>query len=161
MAVRKQGTGNGPLFAPEGMTLKRPASALILFALSMALLSCSWGSKPVAANQDVTASSAGPAGSAEVWPPTFTPVPSSAAVVRPTATFVPLVTPSPTPEILRIGVDEALAKADAGEAIMVDVRAPGEYKRLRVAEAISIPQYQVADRSDELPADRLLIFYCD
>jgi hypothetical protein len=116
---------------------------------------------PVIANQDVTTSLADPAESAAVWPPTFTPEPVSAAAAKPTATFVPLVTPSATPDVPRIGVDEALAKADAGQAIMVDVRAPGEYRRLHVAEAISVPQYQVADRSGELPADRLLVFYCD
>ena len=99
---------------------------------------------------------------------TSTPIPfePSPTVPRPTATFVPLVTPSATvdgparADVLRIGVVEAKAKMDAGEAILVDVRTEGAYKGQHIAGAISIPVDQVSRRHAQLPDDKLIIFYC-
>ena len=96
------------------------------------------------------------------------PVEPSPTVPRPTATFVPLTTPSPTPfggkpsqaDVPRISVAQARQQADAGEAILVDVRTSAVYEGLHIAGAISMPLHQVARRYAELPADKLLIFYC-
>jgi rhodanese-related sulfurtransferase len=85
---------------------------------------------------------------------------------KPTATFVPLVTPSPTAEGLskvdvpRIGVAEAKAMAESGTAVLVDVRTEATYEGRHIAGAISMPVDQVAQRYGELPSDKLVIFYC-
>lgn len=103
---------------------------------------------------------------AETRPPTPKPIEPSPTVPRPTATFVPLITPSPTAEgptkadVPRIGVAEARARADAGQAILVDVRTEASYKGKHIAGAISMPVDQVSRRHPQLPADKLIIFYC-
>jgi rhodanese-related sulfurtransferase len=60
----------------------------------------------------------------------------------------------------RIGVAEARARADAGQAILVDVRTEASYKGKHIAGAISMPVDQVSRRHPQLPADKLIIFYC-
>lgn len=103
---------------------------------------------------------------AETRTATPTPVEPSPTTPSPTATFVPLVTPSATvagparADVLRIGVVEAKAKMDAGEAILVDVRTEGAYRGQHIAGAISIPVDQVSRRHAQLPDDKLIIFYC-
>ena len=95
-----------------------------------------------------------------------TAIEPSPTIPKPTATFVPLITPSPTVEgptkadVPRIGVVEAKAMAEAGQAILVDVRTEATYEGRHIAGAISIPVDQVALRHAELPADKLIIFYC-
>jgi hypothetical protein len=86
---------------------------------------------------------------------------------RPTATWVPLITPSPTSErglpsradVPRIGIAEAKAKMEAGEAIMVDVRSPATYEQSHIAGAISMTGSQVDQQYAELPTDKLIVFY--
>ena len=100
--------------------------------------------------------------------PTPTPGESSPTAPKPTATFVPLITPSPTPTgdnptkagIPRITVQAAQLKAEAGEAILVDVRTRATYDVKHIAGSISVPLDEVARRSAELPTNRLVIFYC-
>jgi hypothetical protein len=99
---------------------------------------------------------------------TPTPSPVHPTEVRPTATWVPLITPSPTPgekvparsDVPRIGVAEACAMADAGEALFVDVRGDASYEQEHIAGAISMPTDDLSRRYAELPADKLVIFYC-
>ena len=99
---------------------------------------------------------------------TPTSIPVSPTVRKPTATFVPLITPSPTPEggaftkarVPRIGVGVAKEMADAGEAVLVDVRTKGTFELAHIAGAISLPSDEVPDRYSELATDRLIIFYC-
>ena len=75
---------------------------------------------------------------------------------------------SPTPaagqdeqaDVPRIGVAEARAKAEAGEAVLVDVRGAATYEAQHIAGAISMPASQVSSRYIELPTDKLVIFYC-
>ena len=50
--------------------------------------------------------------------------------------------------------------ADAGEAVLVDVRTKGTYEAAHIAGAISLPSGEIPDRYKELPTDRLVIFYC-
>lgn len=103
---------------------------------------------------------------AEARTSTPTPFEPSPTAPRPTATFVPLVTPAATvdgptrADVLRIGVVEAKAKSDTGEAILVDVRTEGTYKGKHIAGAISIPVDKVSWRHGQLPDDKLIIFYC-
>lgn len=50
--------------------------------------------------------------------------------------------------------------AEAGSAILVDVRTEAAYEGQHIAGAISMPVDQVAQRYAELPSDKLVIFYC-
>ncbi len=56
----------------------------------------------------------------------------------------------------------SLAEQLAGQAapLVVDVRAPGEWSAERIDGAINLPLSQLADRLDELPADRPILVYC-
>jgi rhodanese-related sulfurtransferase len=79
---------------------------------------------------------------------------------------VPLITPSATPEgtlsraiVPRIDIAVAKQMADAGEAVLVDVRSQAIYEQAHIAGAISIPSDEILDRYHELPADKLVIFY--
>jgi rhodanese-related sulfurtransferase len=79
---------------------------------------------------------------------------------------VPLITPSATPEgtlsraiVPRIDIAVAKQMADAGEAVLVDVRSQATYEQAHIAGAISIPSDEILDRYHELPADKLVIFY--
>jgi rhodanese-related sulfurtransferase len=78
------------------------------------------------------------------------------------------MTPSATPEggaltkaiVPRISVGAAKEMADAGEAVLVDVRTRGSFEAARIAGAISFPSEEIPDRYGELPTDQLIIFYC-
>lgn len=139
--------------------------AWLLFAL-LALAAC--GSDQSAFVGDETPSAAPPilSRTAEVKP--ATPVEASPTAPKPTATFVPLITPSPTAtgdnptkaDVPRITVQAAQLKAEAGEAVLVDVRTRATYDAKHIAGAISMPFDEVARRSAELPTDKLVIFYC-
>jgi hypothetical protein len=145
-----QGTGSGPL-----VVYGRLLGALFLLALMAWLLSgC------VSAGGAAAPTAFSPPETARLATATPRPAPASPTAIKPTATWVPLVTPSPTPDIPRLDVDEASALVDAGRALLVDVRGPVAYRSLRIAGALSLPAYQMADRYAELPAGRLLIFYC-
>jgi len=69
------------------------------------------------------------------------------------------------PELLRQEeapkIDLARAKEayDRGEAFFVDVRSRESYDRSHIPGAISMPLMQVPTRAQELPHDRLIIFY--
>jgi hypothetical protein len=117
-------------------------------------------STPAAAEQASTPTAAAQA-------PTPTADVAATRAAKPTATWVPLITPSPTPEggtlgkadITRIGIAEAKEKMEAGEAILVDVRSQQSYEQNHIAGAISMPSSQVAKEYAELPADKLIVFY--
>jgi len=98
--------------------------------------------------------------------PTSTPIPATATAPKPTATFVPLITPSATPEgslsraiVPRIDIAVAKQMADAGEAVLVDVRSQATYEQAHIAGAISIPSDEILDRYRELPTNQLIVFY--
>jgi rhodanese-related sulfurtransferase len=59
-----------------------------------------------------------------------------------------------------IGVVEAQRKVAAREAVMVDVREPGEWQAGHVADARHIPLGELAARLDELPRDQELLLFC-
>jgi hypothetical protein len=66
----------------------------------------------------------------------------------------------PFPSVPRISLQEAQAKLQRGELVMVDVRSGESYLRLHVAGSISIPEEQVFSRRGELPQDKEIAFYC-
>ena len=100
---------------------------------------------------------------------TRTPIPGP-VTARPTATFVPLMTPSatvwkaptanPAASVPRIALEAAKASLDAGTAVLVDVRSAAAYQQSHAVGAISMPSNEVAQRYKELPTDKLIILYC-
>ena len=143
---------------------KKLIPAVLLLVL-LAVAGCSGRSAPARVEPSPTASDTSlPV--AEV--PTRTSVPATPTARKPTATFVPLITPSATPEggaptkaiVPRISVGTAKEMADAGEAVLVDVRTRGTFEAAHIAGAISFPSEEIPDRHGELPTDKLIIFYC-
>jgi len=59
-----------------------------------------------------------------------------------------------------IGVEEARRRLDAGEALLVDVREPDEWRAGHVAGATHIPLGTVASRASALPTDREILVIC-
>jgi hypothetical protein len=143
-------------------------SLILLCLLALAVVACAGGSSPAPTIDKPT----DPA--LAVLPTTInktmTPLPvvASATIPKPTATFVPLITPSPTPtgdrpsrtSVRRIGVMEAKALAEAGDAILVDVRTQATYEQEHIAGALSVPLDEGGERLAELDDDVLIIFYC-
>jgi hypothetical protein len=74
------------------------------------------------------------------------------------ATAVPRAVTT-TDDVQRIGVDEAHALVEAGEAVLYDVRSPQAYSSSHAAGAVSLPESQAPGRAGELPRDQALIFY--
>ena len=63
------------------------------------------------------------------------------------------------PEAPTIELQEAKAEFDRGTALFVDVRKPDDYERSHIPGAATMPLKELFLRSEELPRDRLLIFY--
>jgi rhodanese-related sulfurtransferase/predicted transcriptional regulator len=59
-----------------------------------------------------------------------------------------------------IGRDELMARLEAGDVVLVDVRPGGEFVAGHIDGARSIPVDELERRLDELPADREVIAYC-
>lgn len=142
---------------------------LIVICLApLALGGCSGVSTPVGDDKPPSTTPGVEYQMAEVKTSTPTPTEVPPTVPKPTATFVPLVTPSLTADqgtptradVLRVGVAEARALTDAGEALLVDVRTKATYEQKHIAGASSMPADELAQRHAELPTDKLLIFYC-
>ncbi len=62
-------------------------------------------------------------------------------------------------EAPKIGLEEAKAEYDRGDALFVDVRSREAYDNCHIPRAISVPLMQIPQRAEELPRDRLIIFY--
>ncbi|MBF6166916.1 metalloregulator ArsR/SmtB family transcription factor [Streptomyces gardneri] len=56
--------------------------------------------------------------------------------------------------------EELLARAAAGEVIVLDVRPTPEYEAGHIPGAVSIPVEQLAERIEELPGDTEIVVYC-
>jgi len=63
----------------------------------------------------------------------------------------------PYPAVARTSLQEAIAKIDAGEAVLVDVRSRAAYEASHAAGSISFPEEEIEARLDELPEDRAWI----
>jgi predicted small lipoprotein YifL len=144
------------------------STGILVLILSLAVAACGQGPKPAAEVATSRPTTAMQYQMAVVKTTTPTPDLARPTAVKPTATWVPLITPSPTPgekvpsqrDVPRIGVAEAKAEVDAGEAIFVDVRTTPTYEQKHIAGALSMPAGEVSQRYAELPADKLIIFYC-
>lgn len=66
-----------------------------------------------------------------------------------------LVSSPPVEEVEPEGVEQA-----GPEALLVDVREPGEYARAHIPSAINLPQADLASRLSELRRDRRVILVC-
>jgi hypothetical protein len=66
----------------------------------------------------------------------------------------------PFPNVPRISLQEAQAKLETGELVMVDVRSGESYARSHVAGSVSMPEEQVVNRLGELPRDKEIALYC-
>jgi hydroxyacylglutathione hydrolase len=60
----------------------------------------------------------------------------------------------------RVSAPVAAERVAHGEAILVDVRAPGEREQKRVAGSVALPLNHLAERAAELPRDRPLLIHC-
>lgn len=63
---------------------------------------------------------------------------------------------------LRISVDEAKAKIDAGSALVLDLVQPGAWSELdgAIEGAVRIPPDEIEERYGELPIEPEIIAYC-
>ena len=63
---------------------------------------------------------------------------------------------------IRIGVDEARARLESGEAVALDVVQPGAWEQVdgAVEGAVRIPPAEIEQRFSELPLDLEVITYC-
>ncbi|MXM67654.1 metalloregulator ArsR/SmtB family transcription factor [Streptomyces sp. HUCO-GS316] len=59
-----------------------------------------------------------------------------------------------------VGREELLARAAAGEVVVLDVRPAEEYAAGHIPGALSIPVEQLADRISELPEQTEVVAYC-
>ena len=70
------------------------------------------------------------------------------------------VTAMPSDTIQRIAVNEAKQLLDKGQAVLLDVRSTESYQAEHAVDAVSFPEGEEAASFGQLPADKLLIFYC-
>ena len=60
----------------------------------------------------------------------------------------------------RLSPQVTAERVDAGQAVLVDVRAPGERAERRIDSSVALPLNQLAARAGELPRDRPVIVHC-
>ncbi len=65
----------------------------------------------------------------------------------------------PYPNVPRISVEEAEARLQQGQAVLVDVRSRAAYDQGHAAGALSFPAQEIDARLDEIPRDKELILY--
>jgi len=147
---------------------RRAGIALGLLALAVVVTACGPTAIPAPAGRAQAGEVTAPATPTIIYQmvqvKTRTPTPG------PTATFVPLITPSATvyqaptanaaASVPRISLEAAKASLDAGTAVLVDVRTAAAYEQSHAVGAISMPSNEVETRYKELPADKQLILYC-
>ena len=63
-------------------------------------------------------------------------------------------------EAPRVSQEEAAELLLRGEALVIDVRSPEEYRFSHAPGAINIPLRELADRLATLPNDRPIVTYC-
>lgn len=66
----------------------------------------------------------------------------------------------PYPGVARVSAGDAHGAANAGQAVIVDVRDRESYDQAHIAGAISIPENELPARTGELPEDRQILTYC-
>ena len=92
------------------------------------------------------------------------PTPSSSVAIVRAGTPAPFGTPDteiggPEPPIITPA--ELKAQLDRGEpVVIVDGRSPADFAQGHLPGALSIPAGEISERYQELPKDRLIVFYC-
>jgi hypothetical protein len=148
----------------------RKSVLLALMVLAMVLpVAAACGGETPQVTQEATSQGALSQGYGMAAVRTSTPTlaPNPTKVVEATDIPRPMGSPAPTADpaktdpssIPRIGVQEAKAQVEAGEALLVDVRSRASFDHQHIAGALSMPSNEVAARCGELPADKLSIFY--
>lgn len=66
----------------------------------------------------------------------------------------------PFPDVPRISVADARAAAEAGNAIILDVRSRGQYAASHIPGAVLIPLEEFETRYSELPQNVQILTYC-
>jgi len=61
---------------------------------------------------------------------------------------------------MKIKTPEMLVMLEEGEAVLIDIRFPEEYKAWSMGFSKNIPLNELPDRLDELPKDKLIITAC-
>ena len=59
-----------------------------------------------------------------------------------------------------VSKEELLRRIEAGAVVVIDARPRVEYRQGHIAGALSIPVAELAQRLEELPADREIVAYC-
>lgn len=67
---------------------------------------------------------------------------------------------SPPDNIRRVTIAELRDMMEQNKAVPVDVRGTTSYNQERIKGALDIPENQLSARVNELPKDKLLVFYC-
>jgi rhodanese-related sulfurtransferase len=62
--------------------------------------------------------------------------------------------------VRRVTPAELKGMMDRGEAVAVDVRTKDDYTGGHIKGALSLPLGEAAARAQELPQDKLIVFYC-
>lgn len=62
--------------------------------------------------------------------------------------------------VARVGIMEAQAAVNQGEAVFLDVRQPEAYKGGHIKGAIPMSEAEIASRAGTLPKDKKIITYC-
>lgn len=62
--------------------------------------------------------------------------------------------------IEQVWADDAKARIDEGEAVIVDVRTPRERSREKIPGSVHIPIRELQQRWDEIPDAQTVIFQC-
>lgn len=95
---------------------------------------------------------------------TANPTPSSSVAIVRAGTPAPFGTPDTViggPEPPIITPAELKAQLDQGEpVVIVDGRSPADFAQGHLNGALSIPAGEISERYQELPKDRLIVFYC-
>jgi 3-mercaptopyruvate sulfurtransferase SseA len=81
-------------------------------------------------------------------------------MVQPTPAGQAQTQPTPADGVRRVTVEELRAALEKGTAIVIDVRGDDSYKAGHIKGALSIPGNEIANRTKELPKDKLIVLYC-
>jgi 3-mercaptopyruvate sulfurtransferase SseA len=92
------------------------------------------------------------AASSTVYPTVALPQPNTAATVTAAA--------AANQSVPRMTLDEAKKRYDAGQTMIVDVRAQEIYAAGHIKGAANVPETETAARLAELPKDNDILLYC-
>lgn len=94
------------------------------------------------------------------------PVATETTATAGTATTAPSPDPHgdealpPTGAARRIELREAWDAVQRGDAVIVDVRGPDQYRTSHIKDAIHIPEAEMVNRLAEIPMGKMIITYC-